>query len=84
MTIELFCFAGKVDASIGDVFQWSGTNPGTYTVKSFGNSRIYSPAGIGGTRTVWVENSEGKEIEWCGDSVAHGIFLTKNPDYFKK
>ena len=82
-SLDLYCFAGKVNVTIGDEFDWQGVFPGTYKVVRWGNSRIYSPSGIGGTITVWVQNSEGEEIEWCGDSVAHGVFLTRNPDYFK-
>jgi hypothetical protein len=83
-TIKLHCFVGEVEVSIDDTFNWSGMSPGTYKVKRWGDCITYSPAGIGGTRTVWVEDDKGQEIEWCGDSVAHGIFLTRNPNYFNK
>jgi hypothetical protein len=83
-TLQIHCWAGKVDVTIGDVFKWDGLDPGTYTVKRWGNSRIYSPSGLGGTITVWVEDEKGEEIEWCGDSVASGIFQVKNPNHFRK
>lgn len=82
-TKEIYCFAGKVAVSIGDRFKWTGSFPGTYTVKRWGTGSMYSPAGIGGTCIVWVENEHGEEMEWCGDSVAHGVFLTKNPNYWE-
>jgi hypothetical protein len=83
-TKKIYCFAGKVPVTIGDTFNWDGAYPGRYKVKRWGQaSGMYSPSGIGGTISVWVENEKGEEIEWCGDSVAHGVFMTKNPDYFK-
>lgn len=84
-TLNLACSFGKVPVTIGETFNWTGLHAGTYKVLGWsGMVGMYSPSGIGGTIGVMIEDDKGERVEWCGDSVAHGIFLTKNPNHFKK
>lgn len=83
-TLNIACTFGKVSVTIGESFKWYGVDSGTYKVLGWsGMVGMYSPSGLGGTIGVMVENENGEKIEWCGDSVAHGVFMTKNPDYYR-
>ena len=74
---EIHFSGGIQTVSVGDEFNWSGTFTGRYKVLAFADAVIYSPSGLGGTPTIIVKNLDTHAVdEWCGDSVANGIYST--------
>lgn len=63
--------------TVGDRFNWNGINKGIYEVVEISENNTYSPSGLGGTCSVFVKNEQGIIDEWCGDSVANGIYHNK-------
>lgn len=75
MESKVIAFSGGTQlVTVGDKFIWNGK---VCEVIEISQNSIYSPSGLGGTCSVMIGEENGQIDEWCGDSVANGIYHNK-------
>ena len=86
--LRLTCSRGTVEAKIGERFRWFDGSD--WELVKLTDEWSYSPSGFGGTPTITCRHVGGELTgtlsnhtvgglcDWCGDSVAAGIYWTRH------